>query len=296
MVDVTKRQAVIWVAALGGVYGLGLATPKLMAFVEGAPLRRAMNSVLPSKPVPTGLDLGGPVAKLVEAGAIDPGKFLAAHKNRGPIPEWVPLVLEGKPQELVLSVENAPYNLNLLWPIGLTTKAAFNDESPIGGDDLPYFASTGGWTLGREDNGAAYFNKVETLSLSPGQSSLAHGIAENVFRPCCGNSAFYQDCNHGSAMLGLIELAASSGQTSTNILKLAKVANGLWYPEKYVVTALFFDTVKGTSWENVAADLLLSSEFSSIGGWRKNVHAVLSDQGLLVRPRQGGGGGSGCAI
>ncbi len=137
MNHVTRRRALIWVASLGGAYGLGLATPKLIAFVEGAPLRRAVNSVLPSKPIPTGLDLGGPVAKLVEAGVIDPGKFLDTHKSRGPIPEWVPLVLEGKPQELVLAVENASFNLNLLWPIGLATKAAFNDESPIGGDDLP---------------------------------------------------------------------------------------------------------------------------------------------------------------
>lgn len=305
MHKITRRRVLGWVAALGGAYGLGLATPKLMAYlatpklmayIEGDPLRRAVNSILPSKPVPTGLDLGKPVAKLVEAGAIDPGKFLEAHKGRGPIPEWVSLVLEGKQQELILSVENAPFNLNLLWPIGLATKAAFNDESPIGGDDLPNFASTGGWTLGRENNGAAYFNKVETLSLSPEQSSLAHRIAENIFRPCCGNSAFFQDCNHGSAMLGLIEMAASNGQNSERIMKLAKVANGLWYPEKYIETALFFDAVKGTSWEKVSADLILSSKFSSIGGWQKNVHAVLSDQGLLIRPRQGGGGGSGCAV
>ncbi len=296
MNKVTRRQALISVAALGGAYGLGLATPKLIEFVDGAPLRRAVNSILLAKPIPTGLDLGGPVAKLVEAGVIDPGKFLETLKRRGPIPGWVTLVLEGQEQELVLSVENAPYNLNLLWPLGLATKAAFNDESPIGGVDLPNFASTGGWTLGRQGNGAAYFNKVETLYLSPEQSSLAHGIAKNIFRPCCGNSAFFQDCNHGSAMLGLIELAASSGRDSTDILKLAKVANGLWYPKKYVETALFFDRVIGASWGNVGADMVLSSKYSSIEGWRKNVHAALVVRGYIVRPRQGGGGESGCAV
>ncbi len=209
MEKVTRRRVLSWVTALGGAYGLGLATPKLKANFEGIALRRAVNSVLPSKPLPTGLDLAKPVAKLVEAGVIDPGKILEAHKDRGPIPEWVSLVLEGKQQELILSIENAPFNLNLLWPIGLATKTAFNDESPIIGDDLPNFASTGGWTLGRENNGAAYFNKVETLSLSPEQSSLARRIAENIFRPCCGNSAFFQDCNHGSAMLGLIEIVSA---------------------------------------------------------------------------------------
>ena len=97
-------------------------------------------------------------------------------------------------------------------------------------------------------------------------------------------------------MLGLIEMAASNGQNSESIMKLAKIANGLWYPEKYVETAMFFDTIKGTSWENISADLLLSSEFSSIGGWRKNVHSVLSNQGLILRPRQSGSGGGGCAV
>ncbi len=296
MEKVTRRRVLGWATALGGAYGLGLLTPKFMSYVEGAPLRRAVDSVMPSGPIPTGLDLGEPVARLVEAGAIDPEKFLEAYKNRGPVPEWVSLVLEGKPQELVLSVDNASFNLNLLWPVGLATKAAFNDDSPINGSDLPNFASTGGWTLGREGNGAAYFNKVEAVSLSSVQSSLARSTAENIFRPCCGNSAFFQDCNHGSAMLGLIEMAASSGQNQESIMKLAKIANGLWYPREYIETALFFDTVKDVQWERVPADLILSSEFSSIGGWQSNVHAPLSDKGMFIRPRQGGGGGSGCAV
>jgi hypothetical protein len=300
MYKVTRRRVLGSMAALGGIYGLGLAAPKAAASAEGDPLRRAVNSVLISEPVPTGLDLAKPVAKLVEAGVIDPEKFLAIYKSRDSVPEWVSLLLEGKQQEqeLILSFENAPFNLNLLWPVGLATKAAFNDESPIVGASLPYFASTGGWTLGRENNGAAYFNKVETLSLSPEQSALARGIAENVFRPCCGNSAFFQDCNHGSAMLGIIEMAASSGQDTASIMKLAKVANGLWYPRTYVETAVYFDAIKGTSWEKVPADLVLSYRFSSIGGWQKNVRSALLDKGLRLRMRrgQGGGGGGGCAV
>jgi hypothetical protein len=297
MYKLTRRRVLSWATALGGAYGLGLASPGSIAHAKGEPLQRAIDSVLRSEPVPTGLDLVPPVAKLIEAGAIDPGKFAAIYKYRNSIPEWVSLLLEGKQQqqELIFSVDNAAFNLNLLWPIGLATKAAFNDESPIGGDNLPYFASTGGWTLGREDNGAAYFNKLETLSLSPEQSSLARRIAENVFRPCCGNSAFYQDCNHGSAMLGLIEMAASDGRSAESIMKLAKVANSLWYPRAYVETALYFDVVKDTSWEKVSADVILSSNYSSIGGWGQNVHAVLLDQGL-IKPPQGGGGGAGCAV
>ena len=297
MYKLTRRRVLGSMVAVGGLYGLGLATPITAAYAAGDPLRRAVNSVLKSAPLATGLDLAKPVAKLLQAGAIDPGKFLGIYKNRGPVPEWVSLLLQGRQQEqeLILSLENAPFNLNLLWPIGLATKTTFNDESPIGGARLPYFASTGGWTLGRKNNGAAYFNKVETLSLSPEQSSLARRAAENIFRPCCGNSAFYQDCNHGSAMLGLIEMAASSGQDSESIMQFAKVANGLWYPRNYVETAIFFDAIKGTSWEDVPAALVLSSRFSSIGGWRANVRAALLKKGLRIRSRQGAGGGGSCA-
>jgi hypothetical protein len=292
----TRRRTLGWMAALGGAYGLGLATPRLVEFVDGMPLRSAVNAIQPSKSVSTGLDISKPVVKMMEAGVIDPVKFMDVHKNRGPVPEWVSNVLDGNPEELVLSVENAPFNLNLLWPLGIATKAVFNDKSPLNGDSLARYASTAGWTLGLKDNGAAYFNKIETLTLSSEQSSLVYRLAENIFRPCCGNSTFYQDCNHGSAMLGLLELAASNGQSSADIMNLAKVANGLWYPKEYIETALFFDTVKGVSWEKASADLVLSSEFSSIAGWQENVHAALLNQGVLVRPQGGDGDGNGCAV
>ena len=292
----SKRRFIGWIAALGGAYGLGVATPRLITYVKGAPLREAVNSVLAADPVPTGLDIGKPVARLIDAGAIDPVKVREVYKNRGPIPEWVANVLDGKQQELILSVDNAAYNLNFLWPLGLATRASFNNQSPLKGKDLPKFASTGGWTLGVKNNGAAYFNRVETLPLSPEQSALVYRLAANIFRPCCGNSAFFQDCNHGSAMLGLLELAASNGYSSADILSLAKVANGLWYPEKYIETALFFDGLKGVSWEDIPADLLLSAEYSSIGGWNKNVRAVLADQKTFLRRQQGASGGGGCGI
>ena len=38
-------------------------------------------------------------------------------------------------------------------------------------------------------------------------------VAENIFRPCCGNHTAFPDCNHGMAVLGLLELLASQGAT-----------------------------------------------------------------------------------
>jgi hypothetical protein len=296
MMKPTRRQILGWTAGLGAAYGLGLATPRVIAYVEEARLRRAIDAVLPLKSLETGLDLGPPVAKLVAAGAIDPGKFRAAHERRGPLPRWVEDVLAGKQRSLVLSADNASYNLSLLWPLGLATRTAFNARSPIAGDDLPNFASTGGWTLGKDEDGAAYFDAVDTLALDAAQEEAVHRLADGIFRPCCGNSAFFQDCNHGSAMLGLMELASSAGKGESEMLRLAKIANGFWYPRQYVEMALYFDAVEGLNWEEAPAAEVLSARYSSIRGYNANVRAILVEKGL-VPPRGGSSsGGSGCAV
>lgn len=297
MIKPTRRQILSWTASGAGAYGLGLATPRVIAYVEDARLQRAIDAVLPLKSLDTGLDLGPAVAKLVEAGAIDPDKFRAAHERHGPLPLWVGDVLEGKSHALILSAPHAPYNLNLLWPLGLATRTAFNDQSPIAGDDLANFASTGGWTLGREENGEAYFNAVDTLALDTAQEEAVHRLANGIFRPCCGNSAFFQDCNHGSAMLGLLELAALAGKHEAEMLGLAKTANGFWYPRQYVELALYFDAVEGLDWDETPADAVLSARYSSIRGYNENVRAILLEKGLIA-PQAGnrGGGGGGCAV
>jgi len=295
MIKPTRRQLLGGIVLAGGAYGLGLATPRIASYVRHAPARRAIAAVLPAEPISTGLDLGPSMARLVEAGAIDRNKFAKAHERRGPLPEWVSGALDGASQELVLSIERAPYNLNLLWPLGLATEAPFNKDSPVKGDDLANFASTGGWTLGKEENGAAYFDAVESLSLTSDQSDLVRRLADNVFRPCCGNSAFFQDCNHGSAMLGLIELAAASGRNPRDILALAKAANGYWYPLEYVEIALYFDAVEGQRWRDVPPDRALSAEFSSVRGLQYRVRPALARRGLLPRGTSNSSGSS-CAV
>jgi hypothetical protein len=56
-----------------------------------------------------------------------------------------------------------------------------------------------------------FFNKCEIIKLTKEQEDLVYKVAQNTFRPCCNNSTFAQDCNHGSALLGALELAASQG-------------------------------------------------------------------------------------
>jgi hypothetical protein len=96
-------------------------------------------------------------------------------------------------------------------------------------------------------------------------------------------------------MLGLMELASSAGKGEPEMLRLAKTANGFWYPSQYVEMALYFDAVEGRGWEEAPAAEVLSARYSSIRGYNENVRAILVEKGIV--PRQGGSsGGSGCAV
>jgi hypothetical protein len=134
------------------------------------------------------------------------------------------------------------------------------------------YASTAGWTLGKAENGRVYFNQVETLRLTDSQDVLAFLVATQTFRPCCENATLFQDCNHGSALLGLIELSASQGATEDDLYWLALAANSYWFPDNYVRTALHFLQNEGQTWDNVAPRLILSQKFSSLRGWLENVY------------------------
>jgi hypothetical protein len=96
-----------------------------------------------------------------------------------------------------------------------------NKTSPVNGVSLFNLPSTGGWTLGKEENGGAYFNEFRIVELTPEQEALVTRIAKNTYRPCCNNSTFFQDCNHGSALLGLLELGASQGLTADELYQEA---------------------------------------------------------------------------
>jgi hypothetical protein len=252
------------------------------------------DAVLPMEGYPTGVAFGDSIQKLTAAGVVSPAKFQQLYAERGGLPGWVAALFRGDEQEPIrLSRGTAPYLLNLLWPIGIANRTAFNEDSPLNGPRVDGFASTGGWTLGMAARGGGYFNRVVAVPLTAEQEAVVREAAEGTFRPCCDNSAFFQDCNHGSAMLGLYQLAASQGATLDELFAMALVANSYWYPDQYLETAVLFEQVEGTSWSNVEPRVVLSEQYSSLSGWNENVHARLSDAGLL----QGGGGtGGGCSV
>ena len=236
--------------------------------------------VVPDKGIDTGVIFGDAIQKVIAAGALEPEK-LRAHTRA--LPLWVERLLAvPSEQTIVLTRDSAPHLVNLLWPIGLSNRVVFNRESPINNIRLPSYASTGGWTLGRVPSGSVYFNTVDAVPLTERQASLALAVATNTFRPCCDNSTFFQDCNHGSALLGLIELAAAQGATAEAIYRIAVAANSYWFPEQYARTAQYFLHFTGRSWRAISPSLIVSATYSSLTGWRRHVDEPLSRANILL--------------
>jgi len=250
------------------------------------------DDVLPSTGWQSKISLGDSVLKLIEVGVIDKQKFEKLYETRGGLPPELKKLLENpSPEKILLTRENASYYLNLLWPLGLANHMEINNKSPIKGGDLFNFASTGGWTLGKAENGGEYFNKFKIIPLSPEQEELVLAVADNSYRPCCGNSAFFQDCNHGSALLGLIELGAVQGLNEEELFREALAFNSFWFPEQYLSTAIYFKKVKGLDWQEVDPKIIMGKDFSSARGWSQNVYAKLQELNLVPEPQGGGGCG-----
>ena len=115
---------------------------------------------------------------------------------------------------LAMTEENAGYILNLFWALGLANKNPILEDkaemmNPAYGG-AGNFASTGGWTLAK-GNAMNHYGKHALIALTLEQQELVDRVSQNIYRPCCGNSAHFPDCNHGLAMLGLLELMASQG-------------------------------------------------------------------------------------
>lgn len=255
-------------------------------------LHEVTAKVLPEKGFQSKIALRDSVVKLVENGVIDPAKFETIYKERGGLPLELKDVL-AKPSEkpILLTKENANYYINLLWPLGLANYMSANKESPVNSDSLFNFASTGGWNLGKEENGGAYFNKFKIVELTPQQEALATKIAQNTYRPCCNNSTFFQDCNHGSALLGLLQLGASQGLSEDGLYREALAFNSFWFPNNYIQTALYFKVVENTDWDKVDPMVVMGKGYSSASG-ANFVMKKVSELGLVPKKQ----GGAGCGV
>lgn len=287
------------IGGAGGALWWAMDSPTFHRFLQRR-RREAVNelarNVLPPDGYDTKVAFADTIQRLIKAGVVSPEKFRRLYARRGGLPDWVDRLFKASvvSDTITLSLDNAPFLLNLLWPVGLATRTGFNDNSPVNGARVGSYASTGGWILGDAPRGGEYFNSVRAVDLEPSQEEVVLTAARNSYRPCCNNSTFFQDCNHGSALLGLYELAAAQGATLERLYALGRIANSYWYPGKYVEIAVYFDRIRGRSWEGIAPAAVMGADYSSASGWKSNVHAPLVESGFVPGgDRQGGAAGCG---
>lgn len=244
-------------------------TAKVLADLEKA--------VLPAQGIILPVQWGDLGKQLVDSGAIDQKKFENLYVQRGGLDEATKkLLTETDNGRLVITKDNANSVLNLLWALGLANKNEILDKGPMTdkqyGGDPSKFASTGGWTIA-VGNPMNHYSRHAMIQLTPEQQALVEQVSKNIYRPCCGNSTYFPDCNHGMAMLGLLELMASQGVSEADMYKAALAINSYWFPDTYLTIARYLKS-KGIAWEKVGAKEILGANFSSASGYKQILNQV----------------------
>ncbi|MEK7645699.1 MAG: hypothetical protein AAB374_01135 [Patescibacteria group bacterium] len=247
----------------------------------------AEEAVLPSKGVILPVVWGNLGAQLVSSGTIDAVKLKAIYEQRGIFSDEYENLLSGNSaSQLKMTSSNSGYLLNLFWALGLANKNAILDSGEM--MDKAYggagnFASTGGWTIvqGQPMN---HYSKHNLLNLTTEQQALVDKVSRGIYRPCCGNSTHFPDCNHGMAMLGLLELMASQGVSEQDMWKTALSVNSYWFPDTYMTIATYMKS-KGVEWKNVNPQEILGAGYSSGQGYAK-----IASQVVAPSSSQSGGG------
>ena len=247
-------------------------------------------TVLPSDGVVLPVSWGDLGAKLASAGAIDADKFKSIYDQRGAFTdEYKNLLLGRNDGKLKITKENSGYLLNLFWALGLANKNEILETGEM--TDPRYggaqnFASTGGWTVAR-GNPMDHYSRHKFFDLTPEQQALVDKVSKGIYRPCCGNSTHFPDCNHGMAMLGLLELMASQGVSEEDLWKAALAVNSYWFPDTYLTIATYMKN-KGVDWKDVSSQEILGVNYSSAQGYARIASQV-------VQPQQQRGG-NGCGV
>jgi len=237
-------------------------------------------AVLPSTGVILPVSWGELGTKLVGVGAIDEKKFKALYEEKGQFTkEYEKLLLGNNDGKLKITEDNAGYLLNLFWALGLASKNPILDSGEMtnptyGG--AQNFASTGGWTMTIGDS-MDHYSRHKFFDLTSEQQVLVDKVSRGIYRPCCGNSTHFPDCNHGMAMLGLLELMASQGVSEREMWKTALVVNSYWFPDTYLTIASYMKN-KSVEWKDVNPQEILGPNYSSASGYQKILSQIESPE------------------
>jgi hypothetical protein len=244
-----------------------------------------LSVVLPAEGIALPVRFGNLGKQLLETGVIDEEKFLRMYADSGEIDaNAAALLYEEDNTTITITPRNSGFVLNLLWAFGLANKNPILEEGPM--RDPRYggagrLASTGGWTLA-EGDAMEHYSTHHFVTLTEAQQALVERMSKNIYRPCCGNSTYFPDCNHGMAMLGLLELMASQDIPEEKMYEIALQVNAYWFPDTYLTIAEYFKN-RGVDWRQINPKEVLGSVYSSIEGYQR----ILAEVDAL-NPRSGG--------
>jgi len=287
---------VVFCIGLGSGYLIGRQT---MATASSATVSSSNNEdamlfhqVNPSDgyTIPATFESVGP--QLLTAGAIDLNQFVEIYKQSGkPLTdELMTILTKGNKSQIVINQSNAYFLLNFFWALGLTNQNPVLTEGRMmadGKEQIGNFASTGGWTIGTKPPTELYASS-RIISLTEAQQARMMEVATSVYRPCCNNPTDFPDCNHGMAMLGLLELMASQNATLDNMFSAAKYVNALWFPQQMLEVATVLKATQNVDFTHADARQVVSNKYSSGSGYQA-VHQWLASNGLLEQAPNSGG-------
>lgn len=246
--------------------------------------------VIPNSGYTVNLNWGEVGKKLVETGAIDLQKYQDNYSGEQ-YQQLLTYLTDSKTGGITINSENAYFWVNTLWALGLVQQSQVLDAGVMGTEyknDIGSFASTGGWTLGAKP-AVELYSSATIIPLTDEQQQLVDKIAQGIYRPCCDNPTSFPDCNHGMAILGLIELMVSQGFSETEIYRAALAFNSYWFSQTYIDLAYYFLTQENTSWDKVDPQRVLGQQFSSATGYRSIKETIGTIPG---QPLQGAGCGA----
>lgn len=296
-----KRLAIILlIFGLGGLAGFWLTRQQIFALPSPGAAAQAQTQANPDSAAEPAVPAAATVVlperymfpvspgnigpQLLDAGAIDLDRFVQLYQNNGqPLTdEQMTLLTTGSDAPVEINRANAYFLLNFFWALGLTNKNSLLDAGPMveySDGNIEKFASTGGWTLATRPITELY-SSTPIVQLTGPQQARLEEVARNVYRPCCNNHTAFPDCNHGMAMLGLLELMAAQDATEDQMFEAAKYANAFWFPQQSLEIALVFQHVKGQNFAQADSREFVGAGVASAAGYQA-VHQWLADNNLL---------------
>jgi len=273
--------------------GVSAPTVTQLAFVRK--LDTLPEQVNPAKGYEIPVSYGNIGYRLIEAGVIDREKFLAVYERAGtPLSAAQKKVFsaEGLDEPITITHDNAYFLLNLFWAVGLANENPILTEGQIhtyGSGRIGDFASTGGWSIATKPL-EEIFAATRLAPLSQEQQARLQKVAAGTFRPCCGNSTAFPDCNHGMALLGVLEMLAATDASEDELFRAAKYFSAFWFPSQAVDVATFFLATEKKSFADIEPRKFVSAQFFSGPGWSQVKGWLDANLGKTNDTPQSGGG------